>query len=62
MNAAFNELQRPHPPLERFIPNPKLKFMEQCRKLTRAMVGQFERICFDWNHRPVAAGLIQSAK
>lgn len=32
-NAFLN--QRPKPPLERFIPNPKLKFMEQCREVMR---------------------------
>ncbi|HEY5040528.1 MAG TPA: hypothetical protein VIK53_00835 [Verrucomicrobiae bacterium] len=28
-------VQRPNPPLERFIPNPNLKFMEQCREVMR---------------------------
>ncbi len=35
MNASDSVLQRANPPLERFIPNPKLRFMEQCREVMR---------------------------
>ena len=35
MNAPSFPMQRPQPPLESFIPNPKLKFMEQCREVMR---------------------------
>jgi len=35
MNAPSFPMQRPQTPLERFITNPKLKFMEQCREVMR---------------------------
>jgi len=35
MNPDDSLNQRPNPPLERFIPNPKLKFMEQCHEVMR---------------------------
>ena len=35
MQSAFALNQGPKSPLERFVPNPKLKFMEQCREVLR---------------------------
>jgi hypothetical protein len=35
MDASGSVLQRANPPLERFIPNPKLRFMDQCREVMR---------------------------
>jgi integron integrase len=35
MNAAGFIPQKPNPPLERFVPNPKLRFMDQCREVMR---------------------------
>lgn len=35
VNPKFSLHQRLNPPRERFIPNPKLKFMEQCREVMR---------------------------
>jgi integrase len=35
MNPMVSLHQRQNPPRERFIPNPKLKFMEQCREVMR---------------------------
>ncbi len=32
MQHARVALQKPKFPLERFVPNPQLKFMEQCRE------------------------------
>jgi len=42
----------PRKPVERFIPNPKLKFMEQCREAMR-----FKRLaecgCDEWPFSPI---------
>ena len=35
MNAPDHSRQRQQRPLERLVPNPKLKFMEQCREVMR---------------------------
>jgi integron integrase len=35
MNPHHKTGERPHQPLERLVPNPKLKFMEQCREAMR---------------------------
>jgi hypothetical protein len=35
MNAPDHSRQRQQGPLERLVPNPKLKFMEQCREAMR---------------------------
>jgi integrase len=48
----FNR-QRSNAPLERFIPNPKLKFMEQCREVMRFKHYSIrtERCYCDWLRR-----------
>ena len=35
MNPAVLPWQKPNSPVEGFVPNPKLKFMEQCREVMR---------------------------
>ena len=35
MNPHDSTRERPHQPLERLVPNPKLKFMDQCREAMR---------------------------
>src|ERR1017187_8167354 len=35
MNSHDSTGERPRQPLERLVPNPKLKFMEQCREVMR---------------------------
>jgi integrase len=53
MNATSLPLQRPNLPLERFIPNPKLKFMEQCREVMRfrRLALRSEQTYLDWIKR-----------
>src|SRR5271169_1243198 len=53
MNAAGYFPQRANPPLERFIPNPKLKFMEQCREVMRfrRLALRSEQAYLDWIKR-----------
>jgi integron integrase len=45
--------QRPNPPLERFVPNPKLKFMEQCREVMRfrRLALRSEQAYLEWIKR-----------
>jgi hypothetical protein len=35
MNTSDHSRQKRHQPLERLVPNPKLKFLEQCREVMR---------------------------
>lgn len=53
MNAAAAPAQRPKTPLERFIPNPKLRFMEQCREVMRfrRLSPRSEQAYLDWIKR-----------
>ncbi len=53
MSAAGDLPQRPNPPLERFIPNPKLRFMEQCREVMRfrRLALRSEQAYLDWIKR-----------
>ena len=53
MNASGSVLQRANPPLERFIPNPKLRFMDQCREVMRfrRLALRSEQACLDWIKR-----------
>ena len=45
--------QRPKPALERFIPNPNLKFMEQCREVMRfrRLALRSEQAYLEWSKR-----------
>ena len=45
--------QRPNPPVERFVPNPKLKFMEQCREVMRfrRLALRSEQAYLEWIKR-----------
>ncbi len=53
MNAAAYPVQTPKAPLERFSPNPKLKFMEQCREVMRfrRLALRSEEAYLDWIKR-----------
>jgi len=53
MNAPSFPMQRPQLSLERFIPNPKLKFMEQCREVMRfrRLSPRSEQAYLDWIKR-----------
>jgi integron integrase len=53
MNPHFQPDQRPNPPLERFLPNPKLKFMEQCREVMRFrhLAARSEQAYLEWIKR-----------
>ncbi len=53
MSGVATSLQRPNRPLERFIPNPSLKFMEQCREVMRFrhLALRSEQAYLDWIKR-----------
>jgi hypothetical protein len=53
MNAAALPPQRSNLPLEGFVPNPKLKFMEQCREVMRfrRLALRSEQAYLDWIKR-----------
>jgi integron integrase len=53
MNGAALPLQRLNPPLEGFIPNPNLKFLEQCREVMRfrRLALRSEQAYLDWIKR-----------
>ncbi|MEI6077831.1 MAG: integron integrase [Verrucomicrobiota bacterium] len=53
MNLGDSLNQRPLMPLERFIPNPKLKFMEQCREVMRfrRLALRSEQAYLEWIKR-----------
>jgi integron integrase len=53
MNMPSFLNQMPNAPLERFIPNPKLKFMEQCREVMRfrRLALRSEQAYLDWIKR-----------
>jgi integron integrase len=53
VSSDFLQTQRLNPPLERFIPNPKLKFMEQCREVMRfrRLALRSEQAYLDWIKR-----------
>ena len=53
MNLELSTSQRPNRPLERFIPNPKLKFMEQCREVMRfrRLALRSEQAYLEWIKR-----------
>lgn len=53
MNADAAPLQRPLAPLEGFIPNPKLRFMEQCREVMRfrRLALRSEQAYLEWIKR-----------
>jgi len=53
MNAPSFPLQRPQTPLERFLPNPKLRFMEQCRETMRfrRLAPRSEEAYLQWTKR-----------
>ena len=53
MQAAADPPQTPKAPLERFIPNPKLRFMEQCREVMRfrRLSPRSEQAYLDWIKR-----------
>jgi len=53
MNPASSPVQKPKVPLERFSPNPKLKFMEQCREIMRfrRLALRSEQAYLEWIKR-----------
>ena len=53
MNVASSLPQRSNVPLEQVIPNPKLKFMEQCRETMRfrRLALRSEQAYLDWIKR-----------
>ena len=53
MDSGDSLNQRPQTPLERFIPNPKLKFMEQCREVMRfrRLAYRSEQAYLEWIKR-----------
>jgi integron integrase len=53
MNAVDLPPQRPNFPPERFVPNPKLKFMEQCREVMRfrRLALRSEQAYLEWIKR-----------
>ena len=53
MQSAFALNQSPKSPLERFVPNPKLKFMEQCREVMRfrRLALRSEQAYLEWIKR-----------
>ena len=53
MNVVSMSPQMPKLPLERFIPNPKLKFMEQCREVMRfrRLALRSEQAYLEWIKR-----------
>jgi len=53
MNVPEYTRQTPHVPLERFRPNPKLKFMEQCREVMRfrRLALRSEQAYLEWIKR-----------
>ena len=53
MNADAFPPQRPDVPLERFIPNPKLRFMDQCREVMRfrRLALRSEQAYLEWIKR-----------
>jgi integron integrase len=53
MSVLATSWQRPNRPLERFIPNPNLKFMEQCREVMRfrRLARRSEQAYLDWIKR-----------
>src|SRR5450631_1737693 len=53
MNADFVPAQRSDLPLTRFVPNPKLRFMEQCREVMRfrRLALRSEQAYLDWIKR-----------
>ena len=53
MNAGALPVQRPQVPLERFIPDPKLRFMEQCHEVMRfrRLAWRSEQAYRDWIKR-----------
>jgi integron integrase len=53
MRAPYSPVQRPQTPCERFIPNPKLKFMEQCRETMRfrRLALRSEQAYLEWIKR-----------
>ena len=53
MSSVSNAPQRPQWPVERFIPNPKLKFMEQCREVMRfrRLALRSEQAYLEWIKR-----------
>ena len=53
MNVAFLPPQRSNAPLKRFIPNPNLRFMDQCREVMRfhRLALRSEQAYLDWIKR-----------
>src|SRR5580692_3126826 len=53
VNAVSYPPQRSNLPLERFIPNPNLKFMEQCREVMRfrRLASRSEQAYLEWIKR-----------